>query len=126
MRYTYYGYTHYGLLTVAHSLWHLLWREADARPVGAAAVIGTAVGGGGRPSNAHEFRQLTRLQDLPLELRDLSDGDCDAARLGQWVLPQLRGWYVTAQATRAWSHVTVGQLVPGQGSAGIEQGPWLG
>mmetsp|Transcript_34032 Transcript_34032/g.80905 ORF Transcript_34032/g.80905 Transcript_34032/m.80905 type:complete len:295 (+) Transcript_34032:703-1587(+) len=111
---------HRGQLRRAVHLPVLLWCEADARPVGAAAMVSAAVGGGGRPSDAHELGHITRLQDLALELRDLGDGDRDAARLGHRVLPQLHGRHVGTEAARAWSHVAMGQLVPGLGEGLLE------
>ena len=66
----------------------LLRREADARAVGAAALVGAAEGGGRRPGRRHELRdRQLRGEDLLLEVGDLLLADQLVIDRGNRVLP---------------------------------------
>ena len=93
----------------------LLRRQADARAVGAAALVGAAEGRGRGPGGRHELRhRQARRQHLLLERRDVLRIDQRVVDRRDRVLPdQLFGRHLGAEVARARAHVAVRQLEPG-------------
>ncbi len=93
----------------------LLRRKADARAVGAAALVGAAEGGRRRPGGRHHLRDgQLRGEDLLLEVGDLLLADQLVVDRGNRVLPdQLFLRHFRSQVAGARAHVAVRQLEPG-------------
>ena len=95
----------------------LLRRQADARAVGAAALVAAAEGRGRRPGGRHQLRdRQAGREDLGLQRGDVLLVDQRVIDGGNRVLPDqhfLRHQRAEVAGTRA--HVAVGQLEPGAG-----------
>ena len=93
----------------------LLRRQAQARAVGAAALVCAAEGGCGRPRRADELRDAeVRCEHLRLKHVHVSGGEWrdGAVRRGHGVLPQLRWRHERPEAAADGAHVAVRELVP--------------
>ena len=94
----------------------LLRREADPRPVGAAALVGAAEARRRRPGGGDQLRdRQPRVEDRALEGGDVVVVDQLVVDRGHRVLPQLRLGDPRAEVARDRPHVAVQQLVPGLG-----------
>ena len=108
---------HLGQLRRLVDLPVLLRRQADARAVGAAALVRAAEGGGRGPGGGDQLRhRQARGQDLGLEVGDVLGVDQGVIDGGDRVLPdQVFGRDLGAEVADLRPHVAVGQLEPGAG-----------
>ena len=108
---------HLGQLIRLVDLPVLLRREANARAVGAATLVGAAERGRRGPGGRDQFRDgQPGRQDRALESGGVLVVDQGMINGGNGVLPdQLFGRHFWAEIARTGSHVAVGQLEPGAG-----------
>ena len=108
---------HLGQLRGLVDLPVLLRGEADARAVGAAALVGAAEGGRRRPRGRDQLGDgQAGGQDLALERGDVRRVDQRVIDRGDRVLPdELFGRHFGPEVAGARAHVAVGQLEPGAG-----------
>ncbi len=95
----------------------LLRSEANARAIGSATLVRTAVGRRRGPGHRHQVRYgKAQAEDLLLERRDVGVIDHRVVALGNRVLPdQLLLRHQRAEISRDGAHVAVGQFEPGAG-----------
>ena len=99
----------------------LLRSEADARAIGAAAMVGLAIGRSRRPGRLDQLADAeASFEDLVLERRDIGIGRRRAGR--DRVLPdQVFGGDFRAEVPHLRAHVAVGQLEPGAREGVLER-----
>ena len=118
------GAQHRGQLVGVVDLPPALRLEADARAVGAAALVAAAEGRGRRPRGGHELgHRQARGEDLALEGGDVRGVDELVRHRRDGVLPDQRlGRDLRAEVAHDRAHVTVGQLEPRAGEGVRERG----
>ncbi len=105
----------------------LLRRQAQARAVGAAALVAVTEGRGRRPGGRDQLRHgQTRVEDLALELRDVLVVDQLVVDGRDGILPDLHRGHLGTEQTDVRTHVAMRELVPGACEGVVERVRVLG